>query len=170
MQVARRFLLIAGIAVPLVVSQAKAQSGMERPNKALSDDEILAYLNGDADRWTRTAELNRYPGPKHVLELAPRLGLTEPQRQRVETIYETTRDRAMQIGRGIVSREAVLDSLFTTRTIDSLRLHSLVSEIAQLQGELRDAHLQASLAVTRLLAPDQILEYDRIRTAVPPEE
>jgi Spy/CpxP family protein refolding chaperone len=134
----------------------------DRPIKALSDADILSYLNGEAGD-TRVAELNRYPGPSHVLELATPLGLTEPQRARVRSIYDAMHEKAAAFGKAIVSREAILDSLFSTRTIDSTHLRSLVSEIARLQGELRDTHLEAHLAVTRILAPDQIMAYDRLR-------
>jgi len=145
-------------------AQTSSSAGQEdRPIKALSDEEILSYLNGDGLGFAKAAELNRYPGPRHVLDLATQLGLTEPQKQRVQGIYDAMHEKAARLGRDIVSHEAVLDSLFSSRIIDSAGLRSLVSEIAALQGELRATHLQAHLAVTRILAPDQILAYDRLR-------
>lgn len=135
----------------------------DRPIKALSDDEILSYLNGEGLGYDKAAELNRYPGPREVLNLAAPLGLTEPQKQRVQGIYDEMHEKAAMLGKEIVSREAVLDSLFSGRIVDSAGLRSLVTEIARLQGELRAANLQAHLAVTRILAPDQIIAYDRLR-------
>jgi len=37
----------------------------------------------------KAAELNHYPGPRHVLDLASELKLSEEQRLRIEQIYNT---------------------------------------------------------------------------------
>jgi Spy/CpxP family protein refolding chaperone len=155
-----------GLASPAMVrgQQANSDSAQEdRPIKALSDADILSYLNGEGMGYARAAELNRNPGPRHVLDLADQLTLTEPQRQRIQRIFDAMHETATTLGREIVSKEAVLDSLFGTRTIDSTHLQSLVTEIAGLQGRLRATHLQAHLAVTRILARDQILRYEKLR-------
>jgi hypothetical protein len=52
-----------------------------RAIKALSDDDIASLLKGEGMGMAKAAELNGYPGPIHVLALAPQLKLTEPQRQ-----------------------------------------------------------------------------------------
>ena len=44
-----------------------------RAIKALSDDEIAAFLNGEGMGFAKAAELNGYPGPAHVLTLAQKL-------------------------------------------------------------------------------------------------
>lgn len=36
--------------------------------------------------FAKAAELNRYPGPSHALELAERIGITEAQRERLAAI------------------------------------------------------------------------------------
>jgi hypothetical protein len=152
------------LALPLHAQQTSPYVGQEdRPLKALSDAEILSYLNGEGMGYAKAAELNRYPGPRHVLDLGAKMGLTESQKQRVQGIYDTMHEKALRLGKDIVSREAVLDSLFSNRTIDEQRVISLVSEIARLQGELRITHLTAHLQVTRILAPDQIMTYEHLR-------
>ena len=50
-----------------------------RDIKALSPDEIQGYLTGQGMGLAKAAELNGYPGPLHVLELAAELKLTEEQ-------------------------------------------------------------------------------------------
>lgn len=147
-----------------LAQQPSPYAGQEdRPIKALSDADILAYLNGEGMEYAKAAELNRYPGPRHVLDLAEKLSLTEPQKQRIQKIYDAMHESAAALGKEIVSKEAVLDSLFGERTIDSTHLQTLVGDIARMQGQLRATHLQAHLAVTRLLAPDQILAYEKLR-------
>lgn len=37
--------------------------------------------------FAKAAELNSYPGPKHVLDLGDRLKLTTQQRQQVQAIF-----------------------------------------------------------------------------------
>ena len=55
---------------------ASPYSGQEtRDIKALSDDERRRLLEGHGMGMALPAELNRYPGPKHVLELAGELDL-----------------------------------------------------------------------------------------------
>jgi hypothetical protein len=51
-----------------------------RTIKALSDEDIAALLKGDGMGFAKAAELNGYPGPKHVLDLAEKLKLTDAQR------------------------------------------------------------------------------------------
>jgi hypothetical protein len=49
-------------------------TGQERREiKALSNEEIDRYLSGDGMGLAKAAELNHYPGPRHVLELADQL-------------------------------------------------------------------------------------------------
>ena len=50
-----------------------------RAIKALSEGEINNLLNGQGMGFAKAAELNPYPGPKHVLELADDLNLTSDQ-------------------------------------------------------------------------------------------
>ena len=42
------------------------------PIKALSDHEVSALLDGHGSGFAKAAELNGYPGPTHVLDLADR--------------------------------------------------------------------------------------------------
>lgn len=44
--------------------------------------EIQQYLNGGGMGCAKIAELNGYPGPKHVLELENELQLTEQQKKK----------------------------------------------------------------------------------------
>src|SRR5688572_5253924 len=113
MRIARYSWLLAGsLAASPAIGRAQQPSpyaGQEdRPIKALSDADILSYLNGDGMGYAKAAELNRYPGPRHVLDLAEQLSLTQPQKQRIERIYDGMHESAARLGREIVSKEAVL--------------------------------------------------------------
>jgi hypothetical protein len=86
------FLLVAALCAPLLVADESPYAGEEaRAIKALSDQEIEAYLSGQGMGYAKAAELNSYPGPKHVLELARELGLTPAQEEQTLTIHAAHR-------------------------------------------------------------------------------
>ena len=70
----------------------------KREMKALSAEEIQAYLSGSGMGLAKVAELNHYPGPRHVLDLAEPLQLSEEQRRQTQTIFEDMRTEASAFG------------------------------------------------------------------------
>ena len=50
-----------------------------RTIKALSEQEIADYLQGHGMGLSKVAELNHYPGPRHVLDKSEDLGLSAAQ-------------------------------------------------------------------------------------------
>ena len=130
---------------------------------SLSQQEHDDLLAGAGMGFARLAELNRYPGPKHVLELAVELELSATQRSRVEAIRLAMLDEARRLGEEIVARERHLDMRFANRHIDDAKLRAATAEIAKLYGELRFAHLRAHLETRTLLTAAQIEGYDRLR-------
>lgn len=163
----------ARTAVILVVSLAAARtvSAQESPYvgrmsltiKALTADEITGYLAGNGMGFALAAELNGYPGPRHVLELADSLGLSEERRATIQTLFDEMNQRARDLGATIVVLEAGLDSAFAERRITSAALAARLTEVAELRGRLRFAHLNAHLAVTALLSADEVRAYQRLR-------
>jgi hypothetical protein len=69
-----------------------------RDIKALSDDEIRGLLNGQGMALAKAGELNHYPGPMHVLELAEQLKLSDAQKRRTEAIRKTMLDETIPLG------------------------------------------------------------------------
>jgi Spy/CpxP family protein refolding chaperone len=111
----------------------------------------------------KSAELNGYPGPAHVLTLAKELKLTESQREQVRAIFDRMSAAAKQLGAELVERERVLDGLFARREITADRLGVETAAIGELQGRLRSVHLAAHLEIRPLLNPEQIALYQRLR-------
>jgi Spy/CpxP family protein refolding chaperone len=111
----------------------------------------------------RPAELNRYPGPRHVLDLADSLDLSADQRATVQRIFDDMQARAKALGREIVDAEAALDEAFAEGAIPEDTLAASVRRIAGLQGELRTVHLRAHLSTREVLTERQVREYDRLR-------
>ena len=139
-------------------------SGMEqRGIKALSEEQIEGYLAGAGMGFAMAAELNSYPGPKHVLELAVELGLDEDQLARTKEVFSRMQDSAVRLGRIYVDAERLLDTMFADGEIDEQRLRQATAKLARIRGELRFAHLGAHLKMTQILTEEQVERYDALR-------
>ena len=144
----------------LKMSHAGQQVGEVR---SLSTDEIQGLLNGEGMGTARAAELNHYPGPRHVLDFDSQLQLSEVQRSKTQEIYGRMHDEAVRLGKTILHKEEELDNIFKKAEVDSNKLKTLVMEIAQLRGELRLVHLLAHLEMKRVLSREQIKKYDELQ-------
>lgn len=139
-------------------------SGQEnRALKGLSDSDIAGYRNGEGMGLAKTAELNGFPGPKHVLENASALDLTPEQKIAVEQTFQKMKNQAVDLGKQIIESETELDALFAQNKIESLILDERTRSIAKLQGDLRKTHLEAHLEMMKILSPEQIRKYKEIR-------
>jgi len=150
------------IAIP-VSAQSDYAGQQHRPIKALSEAEIQGYLNGAGMGSARAAELNHYPGPMHVLELADSLALSPDQLARTQALFDAVKDEARRLGREVVAKERELDRLFADAQADDANVHALLEEIALLQARLRSAHLRAHIAQRGVLSAGQIARYDELR-------
>ena len=108
-------------------------------------------------------ELNGYPGPRHVLDLARELNLSDETRKQTDALFAEMETMASEIGTRIVAREHDLQRLFADRIIDSATLENLTAEIGGLRGRLRAVHLGYHLRMVDLLTPEQIAAYNRLR-------
>ena len=154
--------LLAGS--PLADSSPSPYAGQQtRPIKALSEQDIAALLNGEGMGMAKAAELNGYPGPKHVLTLTSELKLTEAQRQQVQVIFDEMSTAARPLGMEIIGRELLLDRLFAEGDVTPDRLAAETTAIGTLEGSLRSVHLAAHLQTRALLNADQIALYNGLR-------
>ena len=134
-----------------------------RSIKALSDEETAALLSGQGSGFAKAAELNGYPGPAHVLELATRLGLDPDQLAATQALMSEHRRRAQQIGAELVSAEKDLDALFAERHAATASVDQVTRKVALLQGQLRAEHLKTHLLENAILTPAQVEQYARLR-------
>ena len=83
MKLRHALLFITALSATSAFGQHQSYSAQHtRDIKALSAEEVNQYRAGAGMGYARAAELNRYPGPMHVLELAGPLALTPDQRAR----------------------------------------------------------------------------------------
>lgn len=155
------FCLAAGDAL---AQSPNPYSGQEtRDIKAMSAEEAQSYLAGKGMGLARAAELNGYPGPSHVLALAPQLGLTDEQQKLTKAAFAAMEAQAIKLGGQLVDEERQLDQLFATGQITSALLNASLSRIGALQAQVRAAHLDAHLAQVRILTPQQTARYTELR-------
>jgi len=152
--------LLAG---PVQADDAPYAGQQGRSIKALSDDDIAALRKGEGMGMAKAAELNGYPGPAYVLQLAGPLGLTDAQHRDVQAIFDRMSAAAKPLGSELIAQEQILDQLFATRKITPDRLAAETTAIAELQGRLRAVHLSAHLETRALLNADQIARYEQLR-------
>lgn len=155
------------IAVPCLAFAQGGHSryaGQEnREIKALSQEDVQGYLTGEGMGFAKAAELNHYPGPKHVLESARELCLEKEQKDQTKGAYDRMHKLAVSLGRKIVEKERFLDHLFASGKIGAEELQKLTLEIGTLQGELRTVHLKAHLEMRQILTAHQVQRYDELR-------
>jgi hypothetical protein len=154
-------------AAALIMSPAIAQSpyaGMQaRSVKALSDQQISDLEAGRGMGLALAAELNGYPGPSHLLELADKIGLSVDQRAQVQQLFDAMRQEATPLGLKLIDQEAALDRQFATRTVTAESLKRAVADIALTQANLRETHLKYHLSTAAILDPDQKQRYAELR-------
>ena len=134
-----------------------------REIKALSTSDIEGLQAGRGMSLALAAELNGYPGPMHVLELAGPLALSASQRQQTEALFARMQTEARAAGAELIARERELDRLFASRTITPDGLTAALSRIADAQARVRRSHLQAHLEQMTILTPEQVTRYQHHR-------
>lgn len=151
------------------VATARAESSppyagqQQREIKALSQSEIGGLLEGNGMGFAKAAELNGYPGPLHVLQLATELELTAEQRERTEALFDAMSNEAKALGHSLVEEERRLDELFATNRATPKLLDESLKRIGLLRAKLRAVHLYAHLEQRRILTAAQSGVYARLR-------
>lgn len=130
---------------------------------ALSEQDVADLRSGAGMAMALPAELNGYPGPRHVLDLAEPLALTADQRAEAERLMAEMRGRAVPLGEQVIAAEAELGRLFASGSATTEAISAATDRVARLRGELRSVHLVAHVAMRDALTQDQRSAYDRLR-------
>ena len=136
-------LLVASALAPFAISgcqkatePASPYAGQEsRAVKSLSDEEVKTLLTGQGMGYAKVAELNGFPGPKHVLELANELALTPEQTAETEELFANMNASARVLGSQLVEAEKSLDEIFSGHAVDSAAARKAMSLSAELGPE-----------------------------------
>ena len=134
-----------------------------RAIKALSDAQIDDLKAGRGMGLALAAELNGYPGPMHVLELADKLVLSVEQRTQIQDFIHAMKQDTIAIGEEVIAAEVALDRLFADKQVSLASLTKATMTVAEAQGRLRTAHLRYHLDTRAVLSPAQTEHYVRLR-------
>jgi Spy/CpxP family protein refolding chaperone len=144
--------------------QAPTYAGLQtREIKALSADELNGLREGKGLGYALSAELNGYPGPRHVLELAEKLKLTPDQKTQTELLFAEMQRESSALGEKLIEAERMIDREFRHGLLDSENLDSLTRNAAEVDGKLRATHLKYHLGMMDLLKPEQVASYVQLR-------
>lgn len=143
---------------------ANPYAGQEaRAIKALSEQDVASLLAGKGAALAKAAELNGYPGPAHVLELAEPLHLNAVQVEATRQLMTAHNGRARQLGAELVASERELDALFARGQASPLLVDQATQRVGMLQARLRAEHLTTHLTQTALLSAEQARQYGVLR-------
>jgi Spy/CpxP family protein refolding chaperone len=143
---------------------AQPYAGMQdRAIKALSAREMEDLRAGRGMGLALAAELNGYPGPLHVLELAEALALTPAQRERMEALMAAMRAETRPLGVAVITAEAALERVFASGQAEAATVTSATEAAGAARAALRAAHLRAHLATREALSADQRRRYAELR-------
>jgi Spy/CpxP family protein refolding chaperone len=157
------FLLLFSVAVEAQDTKSPYAGQQKRQIKALSEEEVQGYLVGRGIGLARAAELNSYPGPMHVLELADKLGLTPEQKMKTEALITAMREEAQGLGAFYVKKEQELDELFSSGNATTQAVDAKLQDISLLHAQIRAVHLKTHIAQRELLTSEQVKLYDQLR-------
>src|SRR6478752_5362325 len=156
--------ILASLVFVTSVNAQTPYAGMQtRPIKALSDQQVADLGAGRGMGLALAAELNGYPGPSHILELADRLDLSTEQRSRVQSLFDSMKTEAVPLGTRLIEQESRLDGLFANHTVTPESLRATTAAIAEIQGTLRETHLKYHLLTAEILTPPQMIKYAELR-------
>lgn len=135
----------------------------ERAISSLSADDIKQLQSGAGWGLAKPAELNEYPGPAHILELADELDLSADQKSKVEAAFAVMQEKAKALGASLIAAERALDDAFRSGVITQDILEQRIAVAESSRAALRQVHLAAHLEVTPLLSAGQKTRYAALR-------
>ena len=139
----------------------QAQMEMQH-HHSCQQEERASIEGGEGFGMAMPADRAGYPGPRHVLDLAADLHLTGEQRSAIEKLFAGMHEKALARGKELFEAEARLEQMFRDgRPEADLREQSF--RVDSIHAELRWIHLSAHLAAQKILTPDQIALYTRLR-------
>ncbi|MDC1525045.1 hypothetical protein N8502_00550 [Gammaproteobacteria bacterium] len=136
---------------------------VDRVIKSLSANDIKDLTLGNGMGLAKAAELNGYPGPKHVLEMQEELLLEKEQLTSIKLIFEEMKSQARSQGKIFISLEKSLNDHFSNATITNDTLESTLKNTSEAKNNLRYIHLSAHIKTTEILSKNQIKKYNQLR-------
>ncbi len=166
----RTLLILVAASLSTIALAQEHSEGPEAQNSSISSltgRDIEGLQNGRGMGAGRVAELNGYPGPRHVLELANELELSDEQIEATQLIFAEMRSAAVATGAEIIEAERSLDELFAAHDADPESVQTALTQIGLMRARLRFVHIEAHMKMREVLTDDQIEAYGLHRSDGP---
>ncbi|WP_137285594.1 Spy/CpxP family protein refolding chaperone [Halorussus salinisoli] len=137
-----------------------------REYAALSKEEVAALKAGKGTVFgglAKPAELNGYPGPRHVLHVSDELNLTDEQEAEIECLFDDMQSEARPLGKEYLEVERQIEDGYEEGTLTEEKLESLLTKSGNFYGELRNTHLKYHFRAKKILTEEQVDKYNEIR-------
>lgn len=162
------------VAQPNLVSDTQEQQEdaspyagqQDREIKYLAHSDVEALQNGEGGALgglAKPAELNSYPGPRHALDNAEKLNLSEEQETELETLFEEMQAESQPVGQEYLEVEKKIDDGYETGNMSEEELETRLDRSGELYGELRYIHLKYHFQTKEILTDQQVKQYNQIR-------
>jgi len=158
----RGALLLAGALLASCASSPHTQDPAST-SRTLSQEEVDGLLLGMGLGMAAPAEINGYPGPRHVLDLKDELALTPDQRFATSRLLGQMLGHARALGQRIVEAERRLDADMAGGELSGPQVKARIETIASLRAQLRYTHIDAHLKQKKILTPEQVVRYYELR-------
>jgi len=153
---------VPALRFPMLSGQTKQEHSAHAGHQACLDAQRDALAKGEGFGMALPADHAGYPGPRHVLDLATELKLSPAQVRAFQKLFDDMKQKAQQRAGEIQAAQELLEKMFReNRSEADLREQSF--RVDSIYAELRWVHLSAHFAARKLLSPEQVAAYVRLR-------
>lgn len=153
---------VPALRFPMFSGQTKQDHSAHAGHQACIDAERESLARGEGFGMALPADHAGYPGPRHVLDLATELKLSPDQVRALQKLFDEMKQKAQQRAGEIQAAQELLEKMFRENHSEAdLREQSF--RVDSIYAELRWVHLSAHLAARKLLSPEQVAAYERLR-------
>jgi len=154
--------LLAALALAAVAGAAAAAPVFSSKERA------DGLLEGRGMGLAVAAENHGYPGPRHALDAADKLGLSAEQRAQIAALVDQMKAEAVPAARRLLADEDALDRLFIDRKATLASITEASQQAGRSEAAARVVHLKYHLAMVKILTPKQIADYQALGSHVEP--
>lgn len=133
------------------------------PLRALSPERVEALRLGRGAGYALAAELNGYPGPRHVLDLAAGLDLSAAQKAAAQRLFDAMKAEAVEHGGTLLAREQAIEDVFRSGSVSEDALFEATAGAAAAEARLRATHLKYHVRMAELMTAHQRRLYEKLR-------
>ena len=147
-------LFTAGIALAQPPELPAEPDGMEPPQMG---------MDGDMQRPPKMSKQDQKKMKKSFEEIAKELNLTDEQKQQIETMAKTDKEKRKEIRNQIREKFKAVDAELLKENYDINVVNGLTDDIKSLQGEMSKMNIDGKIQMRNILTYDQFKQIEQMR-------